>query len=164
MEQEVDLFMPNCTIRFVGVGIELIFSFKAIEQFEKFKQNLTQNEAGGMLFGSFKGNQVIVEEISTPSNGDKRALFSFIWEKKAANRVIKEQYSKGLHYLGDWHTHPEVFPEPSGSDIESIRSTFNSSKHELKFFILFILSNSEVVKSHVVLTDGSKEYKLNAHT
>jgi integrative and conjugative element protein (TIGR02256 family) len=44
----------------------------------------------------------------------------------------------GLHFIGDWHTHPERVPSPSASDIRSIREAVTRSVHHLNGFVLLI--------------------------
>jgi integrative and conjugative element protein (TIGR02256 family) len=47
-----------------------------------------------------------------------------------------------LHFLGDWHTHPEPHPTPSGTDLESMRDCFNRSKKQVNYFIMIIVGTS----------------------
>ena len=47
-------------------------------------------------------------------------------------------HNRGLHFIGDWHTHPERLPRPSPSDVHSIRQAFKLSKHHLNGFVLLI--------------------------
>ena len=47
-------------------------------------------------------------------------------------------HSLGLHFIGDWHTHPERIPAPSASDVRSIREAVTRSKHHLNGFVLLI--------------------------
>ncbi|EIE1264025.1 Mov34/MPN/PAD-1 family protein [Vibrio parahaemolyticus] len=145
---------------FVGAGITLTIQTSACQKFLRYQQPLGRNEAGGMLFGSINGSAVNVEDISTPSILDKRSPIGFRWHRESANETIIKFSKKGLHYLGDWHSHPQSKPEPSHSDIESIRSTYNDSVHELNYFILFILSNGDIQSSYVALSNGKKEYQL----
>ena len=44
----------------------------------------------------------------------------------------------GLHFIGDWHTHPEKIPTPSVSDVRSISQAVTQSKHHLNGFILLV--------------------------
>jgi integrative and conjugative element protein (TIGR02256 family) len=47
-------------------------------------------------------------------------------------------HSLGLNFIGDWHTHPERVPNPSTSDIRSIREAVTRSTHHLNGFVLLI--------------------------
>ena len=48
----------------------------------------------------------------------------------------------GLHYVGDWHTHPELKPTPASLDISSMKDCFIKSIHELNYFVLTIVGTS----------------------
>ena len=143
-------------------GVSVVLTTSAQKILSSYKQRHGKYEAGGMLFGSFDGGMVTVEGVSIPGRRDKRSPTAFAWHKDTANRLIKRFHKQGLHYLGDWHTHPCSKPSPSQEDRDSIRSTFNESSHQLNFFILFILGNSDIKNSYVALTDGKREFCLHA--
>ncbi|MBV1825942.1 Mov34/MPN/PAD-1 family protein, partial [Komagataeibacter oboediens] len=48
-------------------------------------------------------------------------------------------FRRGLHYVGDWHTHPQAVPEASGTDIASMSSMVAASHHELSGFLMIII-------------------------
>ncbi|WP_413112709.1 Mov34/MPN/PAD-1 family protein [Thaumasiovibrio sp. DFM-14] len=137
------------------------FSEKAISQLHQYKQTGNRDEAGGFLFGEIRSGVVTVQSVSTPSKADKRSRFGFSWNKREANKTIQENFRNGLHYLGDWHTHPCSRPTPSSDDTQAIRSTFLDSQHQLNYFIMLILSTTGITQSYVALTDGKKEYRFN---
>lgn len=79
-------------------------------------------ESGGVLLGRFIKNSkdIIIDKITTPLKGDKQTRFSFKRISPLHQVIITEEWrkSKGTcNYLGEWHTHPEDFPTPSGVDI-----------------------------------------------
>ncbi|EKO3482258.1 Mov34/MPN/PAD-1 family protein [Vibrio fluvialis] len=142
-------------------GLSVYFSEKAIEQLHHYKQTGNKNEAGGFLFGEIRAGVVTIKTVSTPNKADKRSRFGFSWNKREANKTIQENFKNGLHYLGDWHTHPCSQPTPSLDDTQAIRSTFLDSQHQLNYFIMLILSTTGIEQSYVALTDGKKEYLFN---
>ncbi|MBH0038215.1 Mov34/MPN/PAD-1 family protein [Pseudoalteromonas sp. SWN166] len=143
-------------------GLSVCFSRNSINQLHHFKQTGNKDEAGGFLFGEISSNVVTVLSVSSPSRADKRSRFGFSWNKSEANRTIQKNFKNGLHYLGDWHTHPCSNPNPSNEDTQAIRSTFLDSKHQLNYFIMVILGTAGILQSYVALTDGNKEYRFNA--
>lgn len=152
-------------VRFTSLsldGLSVHFTEKAIYQLHRYKQTGNKDEAGGFLFGETSSGVVIIKSVSTPSKADRRSRFGFSWNKCEANKTIQENFKNGLHYLGDWHTHPCSVPTPSLSDIQSIRSTFLNSRHQLNYFIMLILGTKGIEESYVALTDGKKEYRFNA--
>jgi integrative and conjugative element protein (TIGR02256 family) len=55
-------------------------------------------------------------------------------------------FEQGLHYVGDWHTHPEPIPHPSATDTAEILDIFRCSKHELAAMLLVIVGQSTFPK------------------
>lgn len=77
------------------------------------------SEAGGLLLGSVHGTHMLIEQATVPSAWDKRFrhLFKrmpFGHEAIALSRWTASQGT--VRYLGEWHTHPEDHPHPSGLD------------------------------------------------
>jgi integrative and conjugative element protein (TIGR02256 family) len=96
------------------------------------------SEAGGQLFARFKGEQIRVERATGPRAADRRSRYGYIPDRRGEQEEIDSMHSRGLHFIGDWHTHPERIPTPSASDIRSIRQAVTESKHHLNGFILLI--------------------------
>lgn len=96
-------------------------------------------EAGGQLFGRINDDGWTIEQATGPRRGDFRSRFSFRPNRRAEQREIEERFASDLHYMGDWHTHPEKVPEPSPTDIESMQEMVVASRHELFGFIMMIV-------------------------
>lgn len=143
-------------------GLSVYFSENTIAQLYQYKQTGNKTEAGGFLFGEISSGVVTILSASSPSRADKRSRFGFSWNKREANKTIQKHFKSGLHYLGDWHTHPCSNPTPSWDDTQAIRSTFLDSEHQLNYFIMLILGTTGIEQSYVALTDGKKEYRFNA--
>lgn len=99
----------------------LIIVEDAVQRMLKFRQrSWWQAEAGGVLLGRhlLDTDDVVVDEVTTPQNSDRRSRFSFFRSKKhgiiAQSRWSEE--ASTIAYLGLWHTHPESDPMPSGVD------------------------------------------------
>ncbi|EOB3110734.1 MULTISPECIES: Mov34/MPN/PAD-1 family protein [Yersinia] len=76
-------------------------------------------EAGGLLLGSIHGNHMLIEQATVPTVWDKR--FRYLFERMPfghdAIALARWTASQGtIRYLGEWHTHPEDYPAPSGLD------------------------------------------------
>lgn len=102
-----------------------------------------QKEAGGQLFARFSGGEILVEEATGPRKTDRRTRTSYVPDRRAEQAEILERHSRGLHYVGDWHTHPEHLPEASAPDATSIAESVAKSKHELNGFVLIVVGRSE---------------------
>ena len=82
----------------------------------------TSVESGGVLLGRFikTSKDIVIDKMTTPLKGDKQTRFSFKRISPLHQEIITDEWlkSKGTcNYLGEWHTHPEDFPTPSGVDI-----------------------------------------------
>jgi integrative and conjugative element protein (TIGR02256 family) len=115
---------------------------------EHFKANrqlaVSATEAGGQLFAAIEGNEIKVRAATGPSALDKRSRYSFVPSNLAAHISIATMFIKGLHYVGDWHTHPEDCPSPSNDDRRSIADTYLKSKHQLAGIIMVIVGRLDV--------------------
>lgn len=144
-------------------GLNITFSAAAVQIMGRYQQKPGMNEAGGMLFGSFDSSNVIVRCASIPSPKDFRTRTRFKPNLKEANKTILKMHDLNLHYLGDWHTHSERKPVPSIDDSQSIQRAFNQDVHNLRFIVLFILSNQAPKLSYCALSDGKREYRLDVN-
>ena len=51
-------------------------------------------------------------------------------------------FKRGWHFVGDWHTHPEERPRPSGLDIRGVQEMFVKSRHSLESLVLVIVGTA----------------------
>lgn len=90
---------------------------------EKYKQTEMQdNEAAGVLLGEKRGQHIVVTDLSEPGFGDLRQRNLVDRQGKHHQQKVDGcfQLSGGtVNYVGEWHTHPEDFPQPSQQDRSS---------------------------------------------
>ena len=98
-------------------------------------------ERGGQLFGVVTLNQIIIQGITGPYSDDHSNRFSYRSCLRSAQAEINMQHQLGRIYLGEWHTHPEVFPRPSQSDLSTILKIQSSSKLNLNGIFMLIAGN-----------------------
>lgn len=96
------------------------FRQSVLDVFERHIQSDSGTEAGGILLGHVRGKHLEVLEASEPTPQDRRLRYFFErmihGHKGLAERRWRE--SNGLvRYIGEWHTHPQDVPSPSGTDI-----------------------------------------------
>ncbi|HEY1927431.1 MAG TPA: Mov34/MPN/PAD-1 family protein [Caulobacteraceae bacterium] len=124
-----------------------------------------QAEAGGQLFARLDGRDVVVVEATGPRPGDRRGRSYYRPDKTAEQAEIDARHPEGLHFVGDWHTHPQAYPEPSGSDLASIADAVRRSRHDLNGFVLLIVGTLDPPEGlHVSVHDGVAGYRLSPGT
>lgn len=128
-----------------------------LELFERYKQfGVTNNESGGILLGQISEKGIYILRASTPNKFDKSSRHSFECNKDAAQVIINYEFQnsdKKTIYIGEWHTHPEKNPTPSGIDKSMIIGQFKKNKLNEPFLILMIQGLSEL---YIALWDGKK--------
>jgi len=95
-------------------------------------------EAGGQLFGTMTGDEVIISKASGPYRGDQRSRCSYRSNPRAAQRAINHFAALELIYFGEWHTHPEDRPEASFADLNAMRRLRAASELRMSSSVMLI--------------------------
>ncbi len=122
----------------------------ALSGMRHFIQNTPQKkEAGGILLGRFLigSDEVVVDRITIPMQGDIRSRYNYFRSKGTHQKKIYEAWasSKGTcNYLGEWHTHPEVYPQPSIHDIDSWKNKLIHDQYNSDFLFFVIVGTEQI--------------------
>lgn len=110
----------------------------------QFMQNVAcaaagSHEVGGILLGSYRGDALHVTGATKPQLLDRfsftRFLRSDVGHQKFASRAWRR--SKGLTtYVGEWHSHPEDYPNPSSIDRADWHRKVAEQQRRLAFIII----------------------------
>lgn len=76
-------------------------------------------EAGGLLLGTVHGSNIAVAEATWPTTWDKRFRHLFERMPFGHGRIAQARWKASggtVRYVGEWHTHPQDYPRPSGLD------------------------------------------------
>jgi integrative and conjugative element protein (TIGR02256 family) len=91
-----------------------------LEVFQSHIQNLpSDHEAGGLLLGTVHGSHMIITEVTVPTQKDKQSRFLFERMPFGHKAIAEARWCASggiIRYLGEWHTHPQDHPLPSGLD------------------------------------------------
>jgi integrative and conjugative element protein (TIGR02256 family) len=101
-------------------------------------------ERGGQLFARFEPNKVIIERATGPRSSDRMSRFFFSPDRKSEQVEINSFFSEKLHYVGDWHSHPQPIAKPSDLDLRTMADCFTRSRHSLSHFVLVIVGQSSL--------------------
>jgi integrative and conjugative element protein (TIGR02256 family) len=140
----------------------LTFSDSVMAHFKRHRQRRSSdNEAGGQLFAKLTENEIAVVEVTGPRSSDKRSRCSYVPDRSAEQREISERHSRGLQFVGDWHTHPARFAQPSPQDLASMAEMVQRSEHCLRGFVLVIVGQAQLPSSmYVCVHDGIGAFEL----
>lgn len=100
-------------------------------------------EGGGQLFGHVNDQEVQILRASGPYRGDSRSRCSYRSKPTAAQDAIDRFADKGFLYLGEWHTHPEEFPNASWADDQTIEVLIRRSRLRLTSVVMVIQGTAE---------------------
>lgn len=118
----------------------LILSLTALAHMSSHRQlSPVAREAGGQLFALFIDDNINVVLATGPRTTDLRSRRFFHADRKAEQLEIEHMFKAGLHYVGDWHTHPENRPSPSATDVAAMKERFLLSKHQLRGIVMVIV-------------------------
>ena len=122
-----------------------------------------QAEAGGQMFARLDGVEIVVELVTGPKASDRRSRTSHASRRSFAQAEADAMHRLGLHYVGDWHSHPERRPNPSWRDRMTMASRGRRSRHWLNGFV-FIIVGTEAFPAGlaVIVHDGTRGHRLAA--
>jgi len=108
-----------------------------------------KKEAGGVLLGRMIKNRkdIVIDSVSTPQKKDKRKR-TFFKRNNEHQTIINEEWEKSdgtCNYLGEWHTHPEAIPSPSGVDLKNWKKQLRNAKYEGDTLFFIIVGIKEIV-------------------
>ena len=96
------------------------FAEPAITIFESHVQALPSDyEGGGLLLGTIHGSNIMVLEATVPTILDKRFQYLFERIPFGHSSIAQSRWKASggkVRYVGEWHTHPQDYPSPSGID------------------------------------------------
>lgn len=103
-----------------GGGLLLNFSDEVRGVFDKNVQVGDLPESGGVLLGTVHERGLLVTVATTPTRLDRQ--FRYLFERlpfghRAVARRQWRQSAGTTRYIGEWHTHPQDIPVPSGIDL-----------------------------------------------
>ncbi|WP_418514581.1 Mov34/MPN/PAD-1 family protein [Deinococcus sp. RM] len=104
-------------------------------------------EAGGMLIGHHPvdSQDIVLDRLTTPQPEDRRSRCRFHRDQAAHQQLLDLHWmaSGGKRtYVGEWHTHPEARPSPSGLDLRSWRKALRGTAFQGPG-LLFIIVGTE---------------------
>lgn len=113
------------------------------------QDNESTLEGGGVLLGRFivDSKSIVVDKITEPMEGDIRKRTFFKRSEKNHQSYIDKEWedSNGkCNYLGEWHTHPELFPTPSTIDLKGWKKKLQNDVFSSRYLYFVIVGIKEI--------------------
>jgi integrative and conjugative element protein (TIGR02256 family) len=98
----------------------LVIADEVLATFKKYAQNsVLTPEGGGILLGYVREPHIELLDASVPTRWDKQLRSFFDRSAKGHQELADKRWAESeqlIRYVGEWHTHPEDHPTPSGVD------------------------------------------------
>ena len=138
-------------------GQTLLLADHVLDYLSRYRQTRKSLSEAGAVFATITGTEILVSDITGPRKSDKRFRFLYIPDRNLEQEEINNRFASGLHYVGDWHTHPEPAAKPSRQDLQSMCECVRRSTHQLNAFLLVIVGSAIGPQGlHVSLHTGSE--------
>ena len=149
---------------FAGHDRDVVLRQTALAKMRYHYRKSDTKEAGGILLGKVCPGRVSIEDATTPNASDRSGRFFFIRSKVPAQEEIDRKWraSDGrVIYLGEWHTHAEARPQPTGQDRQMIESCLRTTVMEIDFLLLLILGKEDSIWLGIQTIAGLMEFRRN---
>jgi len=113
-------------------------------------------ETGGILVGrTEEDGKVIIEAASGPGPKAIQSATGFNRDVAFCQKFMNEHATKGLKYIGEWHSHPNNNNQPSGTDLRSLTEVANQCDYLTTWPVMIIFTRSGDPSCTVHSPDGS---------
>lgn len=122
-------------------------SHDAIVTIESGVSSFYPYETGGILIGRYDANFKLatIVKATCSSFDSEHTLFSF---KRGVGNIldiianVQKNISTELHYVGEWHSHPNNLPKPSSTDISQMQLFAKENLCKITSPLLLIVGGS----------------------
>ena len=122
-------------------GITIIIPEVIVCELNRYYTDNTK-EVGGILLGRFVGGMLYeVTEIAC-INSQYSTRIHYQRDVIKAQSIINKRWRETMgeiNYLGEWHTHPNMYATPSTTDLKSLSAIMKQVGHVLPVVMLIIL-------------------------
>ncbi|MBP7809070.1 MAG: Mov34/MPN/PAD-1 family protein [Bacteroidia bacterium] len=130
----------------VDIGLKIQVEKSLLDRMYSIGMEHYPAEFGGLLIGKYAPDlkTCIISEILLPI---KYVSSRYYFDRgiEGLTEKLEELYNKEekLIYVGEWHTHPDMPAEPSGTDRKAMKEIAEHNDVNISNPILLIVSNSK---------------------
>ena len=103
-----------------------------------------KKETGGILIGRY-GPIGWVADVLEATPQPEGSLAGWAWFQRSGQglaELLRQRWEAGLHYLGEWHYHPDASPSPSHSDLSAMQAIARDRSYLCPSPLLVIIGGS----------------------
>ena len=106
------------------------------------------NEVGTSLVGSysddgFEASVLELAPLSSDSKGSRTSFYRGVAGLRNFFTKLRKIFSGGRYYVGEWHSHPDGKPIPSGTDNRNQLEIAKDTKTDCSECILIIIGGTD---------------------
>lgn len=121
------------------IGLDIEYNDNLINELFEIALVHYPNEIGGYLLGKYsedKKTAIIVKQITALKYSNSPVSFKHIVNEETKNLFFKLFEEEGIHYVGEWHTHPNSNSSYSQTDFNALNKI---AKGDIENPILLII-------------------------
>lgn len=120
---------------------EVVVEDAALRAMEDACRRVGSMETGGILIGRHErdGRQASVCEATSQPTDSSAGWAWFKRGSKGLKPLLARRWNEGLHYLGEWHFHPNAGCTPSGQDLLAMAAIASQAQYACAEPMLIVL-------------------------
>lgn len=137
------------------IGLELEFNEEILNKLESTAIEHYPNEIGGYLLGHYSDDRLkvnVIKHVVAFNYTNSPVSFKHRVDKKTVDFFTKIFEKESLHYIGEWHTHPNSSSHYSQTDFNAMKKIAVSDEANIQNPILLIIGFDK---------KGIKDYAFN---
>lgn len=126
-------------------GLELEISKSLLDEIRKYVLGHYPDEFGGFLLGKYSedNKRVFIEDIILPEKYKGTPTKFYRLSLGVEDEFRKAYNNRGLHYVGEWHSHPDGSTFYSKDDFNAMKEIVSEETILIENPVLLILAITE---------------------
>lgn len=128
------------------LGLKIDYDVDIIDRLTEVALRHYPNEIGGFILGKYTNENkkaIIVECVVAKNYKNSPVSFKHKVDAVTKGFFVKKFNEDKLHYIGEWHTHPDSTSGYSNTDFNALKRVANNKVSNIENPILLILGFSK---------------------
>lgn len=154
----------SLSFRVPGAAWKLLLSAECMDFLRRHAQaSLWKREVVGQLYSRDLTTEVVSVDAVTKLPSKWASYTGVAYDRQAAMVERSSMFSKGLHCVGFWHSHPERVPRPSGTDLRMAADHALAARDVFVGLIFVIVGTARFPDGlGIWFHDGHKAWEMHA--